>query len=87
MATIQQVIENSFKVNELSTISSEKLVNGLKILKKTRTVFIPVGLDNRLEKVTSIKHNKTYITIKTFSSELVIRTLDLKHLLHMFVIK
>lgn len=64
MATINQVVEYSFKVNEMKTISPERLVAGLKILKKTRTVFIPVGLDNRLEKITSIKHNSHEPSLK-----------------------
>ena len=87
MATFNSIFNANIESTDLQNISTEKLISGLKILKKTHKIFIPVGLDNRLERVVSVKHNKKHITIKTHSSDLIIRVLDLKHLVHLFVIE
>lgn len=86
MTTLVRVVEESFKNAELSTISTPKLVNGLKILQKTRTLLIPMGLSNRMEKVIKISCDKNCITLYTKSDRVVIRNIDLKYQINMFQI-
>lgn len=86
MTTIVRVVEESFKNAELSTISTPKLVNGLKIIQKTRTLLIPMGLSNRMEKVVKISCDKNSITLYTKSDRVVIRNIDLKHQINLFQI-
>lgn len=86
MTTIVRVIEESFKNAELSTVSTSKLVDGLKVLQKTRTLLIPMGLTNRMEKVVKISCDKNCITLFTKSDRVVIRNIDLKHQVNLFQI-
>ena len=79
MATIAQIVNESVEAANLAKISTEKLIDGLKILKKTRTILIPVGLDCHFEKINHIHYTKTLLTLSTQSSELKIRPIDLKH--------
>ena len=86
MATITQIVEESFKNSSLAQISTTKWVEGIKIIHKERSIFIPMGLANKLEKVRKISNHKDKITFFTDSDKLVLRTIDLKHHVTLFKI-
>lgn len=86
MATITQIVEESFKNSSLAQISTDKLIKGIKIIHKQRSIFILMGLANKLEKVRKISNHKDTITFFTDSDRLVLRSIDLKHHVDLFKI-